>query len=165
MERQETYFSVLSEGELIEIVRQSTLNSVKNLIQSLRPYQVSNAILDIVNKKFYLDIVSPNYINIVEELSNSNAVAKYVNSASQIDRETASRERRDPTRVIDDPDKELVGRWHAGDEAAFEQLIRRHERKVFRLLLRMMGNREEAEDVAQETFLSLHRHGHRFGLR
>ena len=74
----------------------------------------------------------------------------------------ASRGRRDPTRVIDDPDKELVGRWHAGDEAAFEQLIRRHEKKVFRLLLRMMGNREEAEDVAQETFLSLHRHGHRF---
>jgi RNA polymerase sigma-70 factor (ECF subfamily) len=26
----------------------------------------------------------------------------------------------------------------------------------------MMGNREEAEDVTQETFLSLHRHGHRF---
>jgi RNA polymerase sigma-70 factor (ECF subfamily) len=30
------------------------------------------------------------------------------------------------------------------------------------LLFRMMGNREEAEDVAQEAFLSLHRHGHRF---
>ena len=40
--------------------------------------------------------------------------------------------------------------------------MRRHEKKVFRLLLRMMGNREEAEDVSQETFLSLHRHGHRF---
>jgi RNA polymerase sigma-70 factor (ECF subfamily) len=65
-------------------------------------------------------------------------------------------------RVIDDPDKELVKRWQAGDAAAFEQLVRRHEKKVFRLLLRMMGNREEAEDVAQETFLSLHRHGHRF---
>ena len=65
-------------------------------------------------------------------------------------------------RPIEDPDKDLVARWHAGDEAAFEQLVRRHERKVFRLLLRMMGTREEAEDVAQETFLSLHRHGHRF---
>jgi RNA polymerase sigma-70 factor (ECF subfamily) len=28
--------------------------------------------------------------------------------------------------------------------------------------MRMLGNREEAEDVAQEAFLSLHRHGHRF---
>jgi RNA polymerase sigma-70 factor (ECF subfamily) len=65
-------------------------------------------------------------------------------------------------RVIDDPDRDLVKSWHAGDQGAFEQLVRRHEKKVFRLLLRMMGNREEAEDVSQETFLSLHRHGHRF---
>ncbi len=69
---------------------------------------------------------------------------------------------REAIRVIDDPDHDLVKRWQAGDEGAFEQLVRRHEKKVFRLLLRMMGNREEAEDVAQETFLSLHRHGHRF---
>jgi RNA polymerase sigma-70 factor (ECF subfamily) len=65
-------------------------------------------------------------------------------------------------RRIEDPDLELLARWRSGDGAAFEQLVRRHEKKVFRLLLRMMGNREEAEDVAQETFLSLHRHGLRF---
>jgi RNA polymerase sigma-70 factor (ECF subfamily) len=63
---------------------------------------------------------------------------------------------------IVDPDSELVERWQAGDSQAFEDLVRRHERRVFRLLLRMLGNREEAEDVAQEAFLSLHRHGHRF---
>jgi len=40
--------------------------------------------------------------------------------------------------------------------------VRRHEKRVFRLLMRMMGNREEAEDVAQETFISLFRHGKRF---
>lgn len=74
----------------------------------------------------------------------------------------AARAAREAVRVIDDPDHDLVRRWQAGDEGAFEQLVRRHEKKVFRLLLRMMGNREEAEDVAQETFLSLHRHGHRF---
>lgn len=62
----------------------------------------------------------------------------------------------------DDPDRELVERWRSGDVAAFESLVRRHERRVFRLLLRMLGNRAEAEDVAQETFLNLHRHGHRF---
>jgi RNA polymerase sigma-70 factor (ECF subfamily) len=64
--------------------------------------------------------------------------------------------------AIDDPDRDLVARWQKGDASAFEQLVRRHEKKVFRLLLRMMGSREEAQDVAQETFLSLHRHGHRF---
>jgi RNA polymerase sigma-70 factor (ECF subfamily) len=56
----------------------------------------------------------------------------------------------------------LVARWKAGDDDAFETLIGRHEQRVFRLLMRMMGTREEAEDVAQETFLSLHRHGRRF---
>ncbi len=61
-----------------------------------------------------------------------------------------------------DPDRELVDRWRAGDERAFETLLRRHERKVFGLLVRMLGSREEAEDAAQETFLNLHRHGHRF---
>lgn len=45
---------------------------------------------------------------------------------------------------------------------AFTTLVQRHEGRVFRLLLRMTGSREEAEDVSQETFLSLHRHGHRF---
>jgi len=61
-----------------------------------------------------------------------------------------------------DPDGELVGKWQAGDQSAFEALIRRHESRVFGLLMRMLGNREEAQDVAQEAFLSLHRHGHRF---
>lgn len=61
-----------------------------------------------------------------------------------------------------DPDRELVDRWQAGDLAAFEALVRRHQRRVFGLLLRMLGNVQEAEDVAQETFLNLHRHGHRF---
>ena len=63
---------------------------------------------------------------------------------------------------IEDPDEELVDRWQRGDAGAFEELVRRHEGRVFRLLVRMLGSRHEAEDVAQETFLSLHRHGHRF---
>jgi RNA polymerase sigma-70 factor (ECF subfamily) len=64
--------------------------------------------------------------------------------------------------VADDPDQDLVERWQGGDRGAFETLVRRHERRVFRLLLRMLGSRADAEDVAQETFLNLHRHGHRF---
>jgi RNA polymerase sigma-70 factor (ECF subfamily) len=61
-----------------------------------------------------------------------------------------------------DPDGDLVTRWKAGDESAFESLIRRHEGRVFGLLMRMLGNREDAEEVAQEAVISLHRHGHRF---
>lgn len=62
----------------------------------------------------------------------------------------------------EDPDRELVESWKRGDEGAFVSLVERHEKRVFRLLMRMMGTREEAEDVAQETFLSLHRHGRNF---
>jgi RNA polymerase sigma-70 factor (ECF subfamily) len=61
-----------------------------------------------------------------------------------------------------DPDSEWVARWQAGDAKAFEVLVRRHERRVYRLLLRMLGSAEEAEDATQEAFLSLYRHGHRF---
>jgi RNA polymerase sigma-70 factor (ECF subfamily) len=68
----------------------------------------------------------------------------------------------DDAAIVCDPDAEVVDRWLSGDEAAFELLVRRHERRVFSLVLRMLGDREEAADVAQEAFLSLHRHGHRF---
>jgi RNA polymerase sigma-70 factor (ECF subfamily) len=61
-----------------------------------------------------------------------------------------------------DPDAALVDRWQAGDLSAFETLVSRHERRVFRLLFRMLGTREEAEDASQDAFLSLFRHGHRF---
>jgi RNA polymerase sigma-70 factor (ECF subfamily) len=63
---------------------------------------------------------------------------------------------------IVDPDAALVAAWQAGDLAAFETLVRRHEGRIFRMLFRMLGTREEAEDATQEAFLSLHRHGHRF---
>jgi RNA polymerase sigma-70 factor, ECF subfamily len=68
----------------------------------------------------------------------------------------------EPFRPSQDPDAELIARWQSGDASAFERLVRNHERNVFRLLYRMLGSREEAEDAAQEAFLSLHRHGHRF---
>jgi len=72
------------------------------------------------------------------------------------------RARRAPGPILDDPDAELVAQWQAGDDEAFGELVRRHEKRVYRLLLRMMGSPEEAEDVSQEAFLSLYRHGKRF---
>ena len=52
-----------------------------------------------------------------------------------------------------DPDSRLVERAQAGDSRAFEALVRRYERWVFTLALRMVGDRGEAEDVAQDVFL------------
>jgi RNA polymerase sigma-70 factor (ECF subfamily) len=52
------------------------------------------------------------------------------------------------------PDDELVRRYLAGDGDAFAALVRRHEARVFNLCLRVLGDREDAADAAQETFLA-----------
>jgi len=51
-------------------------------------------------------------------------------------------------------DKELVARARQGDTEAFTTLVGRHQRQIFRLALRMMGNESDAEEVLQEAFLN-----------
>jgi RNA polymerase sigma-70 factor (ECF subfamily) len=48
-------------------------------------------------------------------------------------------------------------RARRGDLAAFEQIVRQHERTVFRLAWRLLGNADDAADAAQEVFLKLYR--------
>jgi RNA polymerase sigma-70 factor (ECF subfamily) len=55
----------------------------------------------------------------------------------------------------DETDARLVERLVARDERAFTTLVRAYERRVFSLLLRMIGNRAEAEDLAQEVFVQV----------
>lgn len=52
----------------------------------------------------------------------------------------------------------LLLRANAGDTAAFATLVRRHQRLVYSLALRMLADRQQAEDLAQEVFLQLY-HG------
>ncbi len=52
------------------------------------------------------------------------------------------------------PDDELLGRARAGDRGALEQLLERHQRRVFRFGKKMCGGEEDAEDVLQETLLA-----------
>ena len=54
-------------------------------------------------------------------------------------------------------DAELVARARQGDEAAFEQLVLRHQRYVFNLAYRVLGDYAEAEDVTQEAFVRVWR--------
>jgi RNA polymerase sigma-70 factor (ECF subfamily) len=53
-------------------------------------------------------------------------------------------------------DFELAQKAAQGDIAAFEELYRRHFRRVYSLSLRMTGSPEEAEDHTQETFTHLY---------
>ncbi len=47
----------------------------------------------------------------------------------------------------------LLQRARKGDGAAFEEIVRLHEKTVYHLALRQLGSREDAEDAAQEVFL------------
>ncbi|MBZ5537193.1 MAG: RNA polymerase sigma factor [Acidobacteriia bacterium] len=55
----------------------------------------------------------------------------------------------------------LVKRAKAGDIGAFEELMIRHERRVFLTALRLLGHPENARDAAQDVFLRFHRFIHR----
>ncbi|HYS25929.1 MAG TPA: RNA polymerase sigma factor [Vicinamibacterales bacterium] len=54
-------------------------------------------------------------------------------------------------------DLELAARCRAGDADAFEELYRQHARRLFSLVVRMIGSVEDAEDLLQEVFLQAHR--------
>ena len=51
-------------------------------------------------------------------------------------------------------DQELVKRVLAGQSDEFRLLVDRHQQAIFRFAFGMLGSREEAQDVAQETFLA-----------
>jgi RNA polymerase sigma-70 factor (ECF subfamily) len=57
---------------------------------------------------------------------------------------------------VSDSDEELIERLRQADNAAFEQLFLRYYSQVYRVVYGLVGNREEAEDLAQETFLTLY---------
>ena len=52
---------------------------------------------------------------------------------------------------------DVLSRARRGDESAFEELMRLHERQVLRTALRLLGRLEDAEDAAQEVFLRLYK--------
>lgn len=56
-----------------------------------------------------------------------------------------------------DVDAELVARVQKGDKRAFDLLVLKYQRKIMRLLARMLNNQAEIEDIAQETFIKAYR--------
>jgi len=62
----------------------------------------------------------------------------------------------DGTRMTDDASEaRFIERLRARDERAFNELVKKYERRVFGLLLRLIGRRDEAEDLAQEVFVQV----------
>jgi RNA polymerase sigma-70 factor, ECF subfamily len=63
-----------------------------------------------------------------------------------------------PSQVVKEDEPLLVAAAKAGDISAFDTLVSRYERKIFRLTQNITQNREDAEDAMQEAFLKAFEH-------
>ena len=61
------------------------------------------------------------------------------------------------TVTVTDPDKELVNLCAQGDSAAFEKLVARHQRAVYGIVSRMIYNKDDVDDMAQDIFVLAYR--------
>jgi len=66
-----------------------------------------------------------------------------------------------PSRRHED-DRDAVAAWRAGDREAFDRLVEKYERDVYRLCYRYVNNHQDANDMAQEVFLKAYRALDRF---
>src|SRR5437016_10052318 len=57
-----------------------------------------------------------------------------------------------------DPDIELVERYFRGDTAAFDEIMLRYERQIYRVCYRFVENRDDAMDLAQDVFIKAFEH-------
>jgi RNA polymerase sigma-70 factor (ECF subfamily) len=64
--------------------------------------------------------------------------------------------------IVREDESQLVSAAKAGDTAAFEELVNRYERKIFRLGMNITQNREDAQDVMQDAFLKAFQNLDRF---
>jgi len=60
---------------------------------------------------------------------------------------------------------ELLLQVKAGDIGAFTQIVETFQKPVYSLCYRMLGNAQDAEDAAQETFMRAYKSMHRFDLK
>jgi RNA polymerase sigma-70 factor (ECF subfamily) len=58
---------------------------------------------------------------------------------------------------LDYPERELVNKSKNGDMDAFSELISSYEKKIYNIALRMIGNREDAYDMAQEVCIKIYK--------
>lgn len=67
-----------------------------------------------------------------------------------------------PSSVAREDEHLLVAAAKGGDAGAFEELVNRYERKIFRLTMNITRNREDAEDAMQDAFMKAFSHLDRF---
>ncbi|MEM1222765.1 MAG: sigma-70 family RNA polymerase sigma factor [Verrucomicrobiota bacterium] len=71
----------------------------------------------------------------------------------------------EPEKVIEDMDSACMRAIAAGDRKIFAELVERWQVRLINFFYRSVGNRADAEDLAQETFLDLYRSASRYQAR
>lgn len=66
--------------------------------------------------------------------------------------------KRIPSTIVRDDESALVSLAKKGDLGAFEELVNRYERRIFRLTMNITQNREDAEDATQDAFMKSFQH-------
>jgi RNA polymerase sigma-70 factor (ECF subfamily) len=71
------------------------------------------------------------------------------------------------TKTIDEKkpnisDEQLIARFQLGDVQAYDILVRRYKDQLLNFVFRFVGNRSDAEDIVQETFLRVYRNKHMY---
>jgi len=61
-------------------------------------------------------------------------------------------------------DEQLLGQFIAGNEHAFDELVRRYYKQIYRFLVRFTGQPDLAEDLTQETFIKVHQSARTFDI-
>ena len=74
----------------------------------------------------------------------------------------ARHEADDLPRLSDDTDEHLMLRVGQGERSAFDEIVRRYTRKMVNLAYQITGDRDQAEDIAQETFLRAYKSAARY---
>jgi RNA polymerase sigma-70 factor, ECF subfamily len=67
-----------------------------------------------------------------------------------------------PRERHDVPDATLIARIATGDRLAMQALFARHKTRVYRFILRLVGDAASADDLTSEVFLAVWRHAHKF---
>lgn len=65
----------------------------------------------------------------------------------------------------DQPDEDLMEAYRDGTVAAFEELLSRHERKIYNFIYRAVRQEQVASDLTQETFLRVVRNAERYSRK
>ena len=77
---------------------------------------------------------------------------------SQTNRLSSPNPHRLPSTVAREDEPRLVAAAKGGDTAAFEELVNRYEKKIFRLTMNITRNHEDAEDAMQDAFMKAYSH-------